>query len=142
MPQKSKQLSSNNDKKVFNGRDERRSVPAARQIQPKVGPQKSNSVSKPMTSVDYRKRHGSNNESGHGRPQAPKALPTKVPMTSTEKKIIPPSAKNSMPVVRKPLPSKPQSSIPKQTLDRRRESQESSKGKLLSRQPMSSKPQV
>lgn len=141
MPLKSKQLSSNNGKKMFIVGEEWRNMPTSRKMESKVGPHKLASGSKPMSPMD-RKQHGSNNGSGPGWPQAPKGIPSKVPLTSTEKKIISSSAKNSIPVMRKPLGSKSQPSIPKQSLDRRRELQESSKGKFLSRQQVSSKPQV
>lgn len=129
-------LSSNNEKKVPNGRDERRTVPAARQIQSKMLPPKT------KTSVDHRDRQGSNTEKGNGRPQVSKSLSAKVPMTSTGKKIIAPSAKNGVAVVRKSLLSKPQTSVPKQAYDQRRELKDSGNAKLLSRQSVGSKSQV
>lgn len=96
--------------------------------------------------MDYRKQNGSSNGTGPGRPQMsrpqmPKSLPYKTPNNSLEKRNIAPSAKRPVPVMHKPQQSKPLQSTPKQTLDRRRELQESQKGKPISRQPVS-KPQA
>lgn len=141
MPQKSKV--SSNIGKMFNGRDERRVATAPRHMQLKAGPQKSGSFGKQVTAVDSQKCPSGNNGNGIGRPQAPKSLPAKIVMTSTDKKIIPPSAKNGIPVVRKPLPSKPRPSSSKLNLDQRRGLQACSKDKMLVRkQSMSTKPQV
>ncbi|XP_017219543.2 uncharacterized protein LOC108196660 isoform X1 [Daucus carota subsp. sativus] len=96
--------------------------------------------------MDYRKQNGSNNGIGPGRPQLsrpqmPKSLPPKTYNNSSERKSAPPSAKNASPVMHKPNVSRSQQSAQKQTLDRRRELQESLKGKPTSRQPVS-RPQI
>lgn len=147
LPLKSKELSSNNGKRVINSRQESRAVPSYKQMKPKEarGPHNLSSASKP-TSMDYRKQNGSNNGTGPGRPQMSrpqmqKSVPHKTTNNSVEKRTIPPSAKKPVPVMHKPQQLKSQQSTPRQTLDRRREVQESLKGKPASRQPVS-KPQI
>lgn len=132
---------------MVNSRQESRAVPSDRQMKPKEarGPPNLSSASKP-TSMDYRKQNGSNNVTGPGRsqmsrPQMQKNLQHKTPSNSLEKRTIPSSAKKPVSVMHKSQQLKSQQSTPKQILDRRRDVQESVKGRPTSRQPVS-KPQA
>lgn len=119
-------------------------------MQRKSGPHMIVSAGKSnLTPATSKKQLGSNYGNGPGRPVVAKGLPSKMPITSMERKIsaptakqYPPLAKNSLPGVNKSLPSK-NSTMPKKPLQQKREVQEPSRGKLIPKQPMtSSKPQV
>lgn len=145
VPPKSKQLTGNNGR-VLNGRHERKPGSTSSQMQPKAPPQKFASARKPnLASSDSRKQLGSSNGNGSGseRPPGPKGLPPKTITSIQEKKVVVPGAKSSVHGSQKPLYSKSQSSVPKQHLGQKKESQESSKGKMMPKQPVvSSKPQI
>ncbi|KAK9284420.1 hypothetical protein L1049_023592 [Liquidambar formosana] len=148
VPHRSKQSLGNTGRQVLSGREERKPVSMNGHMQPKAGSHKINSAAKPnLTSMDSRKQLGSNSANGPGRPVGQKGLPSKMPVATLEKKASAPTAKNSMAVVHKPLPSKLNSSIPKQHLQQKRVSQEPSKAKMIPKQPVkqpmaSSKPQI
>ncbi|KAL2459043.1 protein SPT2-like protein [Forsythia ovata] len=151
--QRSKQPAKDSGKKAVTGHLERKPMPAGGQLRPKVGSEKLAPASK--LSMGSKQKLGMNNGSGPGRPVGMKVTPSRNPAATTGKKVTAPVAKSSMPGERKPIPSrlqpqvhKPnpsqlQSSVPKKPLIQRKESRETSKAKVIPKQPMSSsRPQV
>ena len=144
IPPKSKPPLSNTGRQAPSSREERKPVSMNGQIQAKAGSQKLVSASKPnLMSVDSRKQLGTNNGAGPGRPVGPKSLPSKMPVSSAEKKASAPGARSSMSGLHKAPPSKLHPSIPRQNLDQKRQFQDSNKGKMMPKQRVdSSRPQV
>ncbi|KAL6955515.1 hypothetical protein U1Q18_049067 [Sarracenia purpurea var. burkii] len=151
VPPKRKQSFTNTARQVPNNREERKPGPTGSQTHPKSESHKLTSAGKPIpTSVESRKQLGKNNGSGPGRPLAPKALPSKIPAATTTERRVPVSVAKSSPLtVHKPPSSRVNSSatkqppVLKQRMDQKKESQESSKGKMLPKQPgPSSKSQI
>ncbi|RVX23971.1 hypothetical protein CK203_000660 [Vitis vinifera] len=144
IPPKSKPPLSNTGRQAPSSREERKPVSMNGQIQAKAGSQKLVSASKPnLMSVDSRKQLGTNNGAGPGRPVGPKSLPSKMPVSSAEKKASAPGARSSMSSLHKAPPSKLHPSIPRQNLDQKRQFQDSNKGKMMPKQRVdSSRPQI
>ncbi|KAF7809501.1 protein SPT2-like protein isoform X1 [Senna tora] len=159
VPGRSKQPPSNGGKLVHGGREDRKPVSVPRQLHPKSGPNnKLTSTSKPnmtsarITSGDSRRHLGNNSGSGPGRPMGPKGLPSKKPGGSVVNKLSTSGIQrsvNSVPsktpvnAVQKPLPSKAQSSIPKQSVVQRKDPRELNKPKITPKQSVAqSKPQI
>lgn len=93
--------------------------------------------------VDSRKQLGSNSGNGPGRPVGPKGLPSKMPVNTMGNKSLTPGMKKPVNGVHKPLPSKVPSSIPKLSVEQRKDVREQNKPKILPKQPVvSSKAQV
>ncbi|KAL0395866.1 UNVERIFIED_CONTAM: hypothetical protein Scaly_0035000 [Sesamum calycinum] len=152
---RSKQVVNDRGRDVSNGRDGRRPMPPSSQSKPKGAPEKTAKLS-----TEPRKQLGSHNGSGPGRPQGPKGMPSKSPMPATGKATAP-VAKNTMAGsqkanpssiqsgARKPLPSHsqsgsqrpapPRSQPPlKKPMVQRKDYQESSKPKVVTKQPLPS----
>ncbi|KAF2283840.1 hypothetical protein GH714_016431 [Hevea brasiliensis] len=122
VPQKYKQPSGSSVRDIRGGgREERKPIPMNGQMHSKSGLHKSTSTSKPTsTPMDSRRQLGSNNGSGPGRPTGPKGLPSKMPLSTVEKKSFAPGAKTILPGAHKPLPPKMQSSVPRQKVEQKR----------------------
>ncbi|XP_011073645.1 protein SPT2 homolog isoform X1 [Sesamum indicum] len=152
---RSKQVVNDRGRDVSNGRDGRRPMPPSSQSKPKGAPEKTAKLS-----TEPRKQLGSHNGSGPGRPQGPKGMPSKSPMPASGK-VTAPVAKSTMAGshrpnpstiqsgARKPLPSHMQSGTQRPAPPRsqpplkkptvqRKEYQESSKPKVVSKQPLPS----
>lgn len=153
---KSKQPLSNGGKPVRGSGVDGRFVARASHLAPKSGPSyKLNSTSQTSkASVDSRKQLGSNSGNGPGRPVGPKGPPSKMPVNTMGNKSFTPGMKNPVNGVKKPLPSKVSSSVPKQSveqrkdaprqsMDQRKDIREHYKHKMLPKQPVApSKSQV
>ncbi|KAL0381475.1 UNVERIFIED_CONTAM: hypothetical protein Sangu_0211800 [Sesamum angustifolium] len=155
LARRSKQVVNDRGRDVSNGRDGRRPMPPSSQSKPKGAPEKTAKLS-----TEPRKQLSSHNGSGPGRPQGPKGMPSKSPMPATGKATAP-VAKNTMAGsqkanpssiqsgARKPLPSHsqsgsqrpapPRSQPPlKKPMVQRKDYQESSKPKVVTKQPLPS----
>lgn len=90
---------------------------------PKSGPscKLSDTNKSGMASVDSRKQLGSNSGIGPGRPVVSKQLPSKMPASTMGNKSSTLGMKRSVNGVQKPLPSKLNSSAPKQFVEQRRD---------------------
>ncbi|GFY86712.1 SPT2 chromatin protein [Actinidia rufa] len=147
---KGKQSLTNPVRQLPNGHKDRKPVSKGSQMHPKVGSHKLASASKPvLASVEYRKQIGNNNGSGPGRSLGAKGLPSKKPAATTERSVPTAAAKSSLLSAHKPPPSKFLSAaskpppVLKQPLNQKKEFQESSKGKMLPKQPaVACKPQI
>ncbi|XP_057491627.1 protein spt2-like [Actinidia eriantha] len=147
---KGKQSLTNPVRQLPNGHKDRKPVSKGSQMHPKVGSHKLASASKPvLASVEYRKQIGNNNGSGPGRSLGAKGLPSKKPAATTERSVPAAAAKSSLLSAHKPPPSKFLSAaskpppVLKQPLNQKKEFQESSKGKMLPKQPaVACKPQI
>ncbi|KAL2513352.1 SPT2 chromatin protein [Abeliophyllum distichum] len=149
---RSKQPAKDGGKKVFTGHLERKPMPPGGQPRPKVGSEKLAPTSK--LSVESKQKFGKTNGSGPGRPVGIKEVASRDPAAATRKKVTTPVAKSSMPGDRKPTashsqprvhkttPSHLQSSFPKKPLTQRKEPRETSKAKVIPKQPISSRPQI
>ncbi|OIV93012.1 hypothetical protein TanjilG_20674 [Lupinus angustifolius] len=84
--------------------------------------------------ADSRKQLGSNSGNGPGRPVLPKGLPSKVPVSTMANKSSTHGMKNPVNGVQKSLPSKVHSSVPKQSVDQRKDLRVQNKPKLVPRQ--------
>ncbi|KAJ1388252.1 Chromatin SPT2, partial [Sesbania bispinosa] len=145
VPVRSKPSLSNVGKLVHASRDERKLGSAAGHLPHKSGSSyKPSSTSKPSTaSADSRKQLGNNSGNGPGRPVGPKGLPPKMSVSTTGNKSSTPGIKNPVNGVQKSVPSKANSSIPKQSMEQRRDIRESNKPKMTPKQPVaSSKSQI
>ncbi|KAG8373807.1 hypothetical protein BUALT_Bualt11G0063500 [Buddleja alternifolia] len=146
-----REVSGHDRRREVNGRDVRKQIPSSSQSRPKSGMEKVGPASK--LSVESRKQLGSNNGSGPGRPLASKgSVPSKSPVSATGK-VAPAITKNTMAKphtsqmqsgVRKPAPTHLQSGVQRQTSLHgkspvlRRDYQESSKPKVMTKQALSS----
>ncbi|XP_021655241.2 uncharacterized protein LOC110646188 isoform X2 [Hevea brasiliensis] len=144
VPQKSKQLSGSNVRDIRGAYEERKSIPINGRMHSKSGLYKSTSTDKPTSaSTDLRRQLGSNNGSGPGRPTGPKGLPSKMPLSTMEKKSIAPAAKTILPAARKPLPPNKQSSVPRLQVEQKRVLPQPKKNVVMPNKPVaSSKPQI
>ncbi|KAJ9177444.1 hypothetical protein P3X46_012665 [Hevea brasiliensis] len=145
VPQKYKQPSGSSVRDIRGGgREERKPIPMNGQMHSKSGLHKSTSTSKPTsTPMDSRRQLGSNNGSGPGRPTGPKGLPSKMPLSTVEKKSFAPGAKTILPGAHKPLPPKMQSSVPRQKVEQKRALPEPKKSVIMpNKRVASSKPQI
>ncbi|GAV77637.1 SPT2 domain-containing protein, partial [Cephalotus follicularis] len=160
VPLKSKQPLGIGSRNVRGGYEERKSVSLNGHMHSKAGSYKFTSSGKPNSmSLDSRKQLGSNNGVGPGRPSGPKALPSRVPLATMEKKApvqpvkrapAPAEKKASAPVAKNILPSsrKAQSSNmylspPQQHSEQKKLLPEPNRGKVILKQPLaSSKSQI
>ncbi|KAF5795350.1 putative chromatin SPT2 [Helianthus annuus] len=98
------------------------------------------------TSVDSRKQVGRNEGSGPGRPGPPpgqKPLPSKMPAVVNKSKVIPPPvSRGSIPTGHKPQVSRPLPPIQKKPLEQKRDDRGSTKGNIIRKPVVSSKPQM
>ncbi|KAJ0719153.1 hypothetical protein HanLR1_Chr08g0278571 [Helianthus annuus] len=98
------------------------------------------------TSVDSRKQVGRNEGSGPGRPGPPsrqKPLPSKMPAVVNKSKVIPPPvSRGSIPTGHKPQVSRPLPPIQKKPLEQKRDDRGLTKGNIIRKPVVSSKPQV
>ncbi|RDY06746.1 hypothetical protein CR513_09220, partial [Mucuna pruriens] len=125
VPARSKLPLSNGGKHVRASHEERKLGSAAGRLPPKSGSSyKTSSTSKPsMASADYRKQLGNNSGNGPGRPVGSKGLPSKISVGTTGNKSSTPAIKNPVNGMQKSLPSKTHSSIPKQSMEQRKDVQ-------------------
>ncbi|CAL0314142.1 unnamed protein product [Lupinus luteus] len=86
--------------------------------------------------ADSRKQLGSNSGNGPGRPGLPKGLPSKMSVSTMANKSSTHGMKNPVNGVHKSLPSKVHSSVPKQSVEQRKDLREQNKPKLVPRQPV------
>lgn len=144
-----------NGGKIARGNDENRKlVTGAGHLASKSGSNyKLSSTNKSIkASADSRKQMSSNSGNGPGRPVGPKGLPSKMPVTTMANKSLTPGTKNLVNGVQKPLPSKLHSvnglqkplssklhsSLPKQSVEQRKDPREQNKPKMISTQPLAS----
>ncbi|KAL5099991.1 hypothetical protein RYX36_004318 [Vicia faba] len=137
VPGKSKHPLSNGGKLVRSTGDNRRPVAGASHLAPK--PQSnyklSSSSQASKASVDSRKQLGSNSGNGPGRPMGSKGLPSKMPVNTMGSKSVKPGMRNPVNGVQKQPPPKGVSSVPKHSLDQRKDVRELHKSKILPRPP-------
>ncbi|KAL6225019.1 hypothetical protein ACLB2K_003873 [Fragaria x ananassa] len=128
--------SHDNGRPVMSGHDERKAIPTNVHMHSKVGSNKPSSASsRPgSTSMDSRKQLVSNNANGPGRPLGPKGLPSKMPVSTSERRVSAPGFKNTMSSLQKAPSSKSQSSLLKQPLQQRKDVREPYKPSMLSKQ--------
>ncbi|XP_058777442.1 uncharacterized protein LOC131651768 [Vicia villosa] len=145
VPGRSKHSLSNGGKLVRSTGDNRRPVAGASHLAPK--PQSnyklSSSSQASKASVDSRKHLGSNSGNGPGRPVGPKGMPSvgskgmpsKMPVNTMGRKSVTPGMRNPVNGVQKPPPSKVFPSVPKYSMDQRKDVRELHKPKILPRPP-------
>lgn len=137
VPGKSKHSLSNGGKLVRSTGDNRRPVAGASHLAPK--PQSnyklSSSSQASKASVDSRRQLGSNNGNGPGRPVGSKGMPSKMPVNTMGSKSVTPGMRNPVNGVQKQPPSKVLSSVPKHSMDQRKDVRELHKPKMLPRPP-------
>ncbi|KAM3394618.1 protein SPT2 isoform X1 [Capsicum galapagoense] len=135
-----KQTSSDIGRKLVDDREVKRGS----QIQQKAVIQKSMSNNKPtQPTLDSRKQFSSSNGSGPGRSLGPKGVPPKVTGDLNDKKFLAPGTKSTVSVSNRPLPSRVQSAVPKQSSVQKRIPNESGNSKVMSKQGVPvSKPQI
>ncbi|CAL5188512.1 unnamed protein product [Lathyrus oleraceus] len=137
VPGKSKHSLSNGGKLVRSTGDNRRPVAGASHLAPK--PQSnyklSSSSQASKASVDSRRQLGSNNGNGPGRPVGSKGMPSKMPVNTMGSKSVTPGMRNPVNGVQKQPPSKVLSSVPKHSMDQRKDVRELHKPKILPRPP-------
>lgn len=145
VPGKSKHSLSNGGKLVRSTGDNRRPVAGASHLAPK--PQSnyklSSSSQASKASVDSRKQLGSSSGNGPGRPVGPKGMPSagskgmpsKMPVNTMGSKSVTPGMRNPVNGVQKPPPSKVFPSVPKYSMDQRKDVRELHKPKILPRPP-------
>ncbi|KAD2804439.1 hypothetical protein E3N88_37816 [Mikania micrantha] len=141
----SQRQSINNGRKVINvHREERKPLPTSSQMRPKASQQSqrpSTSSKLTSTSGDSRKQVG-NEGSGPGRPSGQKSVPSKTLTMVNKSKVIPPSvSRGSIPTGHKPQ-SRPPPPHPKNPLELKRDDRVSTKGNIIRKPAVSTKPQI
>ncbi|KAL6512909.1 hypothetical protein OROHE_019699 [Orobanche hederae] len=156
-PRGNKQVVSNPGREAAPSGGQRKPMLSSNQSKPKVGQER---IGPPASksSMESRKQLGSNNSSGTGRSVGPpNGVPSKkIPMPSSTGKATPAVSRNAMgggahraapsAPMRKPMPSNPQSGVPKPTPSRgqpsglrksaQREHQETSKLKMMTKKAL------
>ncbi|KAL8218501.1 hypothetical protein R6Q57_021874 [Mikania cordata] len=141
----SQRQSINNGRKAINvHREERKPLTTSSQMRPKAShqSQRPSTTSKlTSTSGDSRKQVG-NEGSGPGRPSGQKPAPSKMPTVVNKSKVIPPPvSRGSIPTGHKPQSSRPPSHH-KKPLELKRDDRMSTKGNIIRKPAVSSKPQI
>lgn len=150
LPERRKDISSSNGRKVFNNREDKKPMPAVGKSQPRVANERLDSMDKhnrmPVDSrkmisgsnrklADPRRQHSSSNGSGPGRPLASKGIPAKIPGgTAAKKPGIPAPRLPPTSGIQKPAPARSYHPVSKPPLIRKGESQESRKPNVLAKQ--------